>query len=140
MKVLSLIMGLSVLFSVGCGGKGGGHTHIFDQEVQTETYLKNEKSCTEAKQYYYSCSCGEKGEETFSVGVKGTHSYTASVAEEKYVKTPATCQKQATYYMSCVYCGRSSNSNSLTFTGGELGDHDYSKKVPSETYLVTEAT
>ena len=133
-------MGLSVLFSVGCGGKGGGHTHIFDQEVQTETYLKNEKSCTEAKQYYYSCSCGEKGEETFSVGVKGTHSYTASVAEEKYVKTPATCQKQATYYMSCVYCGRSSNSNSLTFTGGELGDHDYSKKVPSETYLVTEAT
>ena len=140
-RFLSLIVCSSVVFSVGCGGNGGGgHTHIFDQKVEEEQYFKSEKTCTEAKQYYYSCTCGEKGDETFSVGMKGVHSYTASVADEQYVKTPATCQSQAVYYMSCVYCGRSSNLDSKTFKGGEFGDHNYTQKVASEKYLVSEAT
>lgn len=140
LKISSLIVGVAMLFAVGCGGNGGGHTHTFDQKVQDEAYLKSEKTCTSPKQYYYSCACGEKGEETFTVGSKGLHSYTAEVASEEYLVSSATCQKQAVYYISCEYCGQSSNISSKTFSSGELGDHVYNQSVASEEYLATEAT
>ena len=137
-KIFAVIMGIFMLFSVACGGKGGGHTHVFDQKVESEKYFKSEKTCAEAKQYFYSCTCGEKGEEFFSVGGKSLHSYTAEVPEEKYVKTPANCMQQAEYYKSCSVCG--AKSSLLTFVGGELGDHDCSKEVPNGKFLATEAT
>lgn len=135
-------MGLSVLFSVGCsgGGNGGGHTHVFDCEVVEERYFKSDATCTEAKQYCYSCACGEKGEETFSVGVKGLHNYSAQTVEEKYLKSAANCQAAAVYYKSCTSCGRASTSDTLTFSFGELGDHEYSQKVAREEFLKEEAT
>lgn len=144
LKVLSVIMGLSMLFSVSCagngGGNGGGHKHVFDRQVSEEKYLKSEKTCTEAMQYYYSCACGEKGEESYSVGTKGLHSYKAEVVGDDYVKSEATCQATAVYYKSCVYCGRSSNVNALTFTVEGFGDHQYTKEKVGGAYIAVEAT
>ena len=104
LRVLSAIIGITTLFSAGCGGGSGEHAHVFDRMVKEKQYLKSDATCMEAKQYYYSCACGEKGEEYFKDGGKGKHDYTAQIAEKKYERTPATCLNEGEYYLSCSYC------------------------------------
>ena len=66
-------------YSCKCGAKGnwtfsyGDYAHTFDQQVLTpnnywqdeDYYVANAGDCTHKVQYYYSCTCGEKGTETF---------------------------------------------------------------------------
>ena len=49
--------------------------HVFDKEIATEKYFVSEATCTEKAKYNYSCVCGEKGSETFTVGNKGAHKF-----------------------------------------------------------------
>lgn len=42
--------------------------HVFNCEIATETYLKKAATCTEPAIYYKSCTCGTRGEETFTSG------------------------------------------------------------------------
>ena len=51
-----------------------GHTHNFNQKNTSETYLKSAATCTKKAVYYYSCTCGEKGTETFESGDLAAHS------------------------------------------------------------------
>ncbi|MBQ9713953.1 MAG: metallophosphoesterase family protein [Clostridia bacterium] len=141
-RVISLFVCATLLFSVGCGGgdSGNGHTHVFDQQVVESQYKKSDATCTEAAQYYYSCVCGEKGSEPFSMGIKAFHSYTAEKAEAQYLKDGANCQSPAVYYKSCVYCGKNSGSDLLTFTAGEVGTHAYTEEKATAEYLKYEAT
>ena len=44
------------------------HSHVYDQQVATDTYKASGADCTNAATYYYSCKCGEKGSDTFSYG------------------------------------------------------------------------
>lgn len=44
------------------------HEHVYDQKNVGDAYLKSEATATEPATYYYSCVCGEKGAETFTVG------------------------------------------------------------------------
>ncbi len=69
----------------GCGkvsantftvGEPGSHT--FDQKVEDEAYLDPDHAgdCQTKQEFYYSCVCGEKGEQTFKSQVKfGEHVY-----------------------------------------------------------------
>lgn len=52
-----------------------GHTHNFNQKNTSETYLKSAATCTKKAVYYYSCTCGGKGTETFESGYLAAHSY-----------------------------------------------------------------
>ncbi len=52
-----------------------GHTHEFNQQNTDAKYLKSAASCTSKAIYYYSCTCGEKGTETFEYGEKTAHTY-----------------------------------------------------------------
>ena len=52
-----------------------GHTHNFNQKNASETYLKSAATCTKKAVYYYSCTCGEKGTETFESGDLAAHNY-----------------------------------------------------------------
>ncbi len=133
-KSVSALLGLSMLFFVGCGQKGG-HVHAFNQKVESETYLKTTASCTEKTEYYYSCSCGERGQETFFVG-DYFHTYDQAVAISKYLKSAQTCTEKAQYYYSCV-CGAVGEDS---FPVGSVGRHDYSVQNVGEEYLATEAT
>ena len=46
--------------------------HVYDQEIAGEDYLITPAGCTSRAEYYKSCVCGAKGEETFKpVGVLG---------------------------------------------------------------------
>lgn len=49
------------------------HTHTFDQEVAEAKYLKSRADCTHKAVYYFSCACGEAGEETFEYGKANGH-------------------------------------------------------------------
>lgn len=51
------------------------HVHAYDQQVATEDYLASAATCQAKAKYYYSCTCGDKGEETFEYGDLGDHTY-----------------------------------------------------------------
>ncbi len=44
------------------------HTHSFDQMIEDSDYLKKAETVINRRTYYYSCECGEHGDETFTVG------------------------------------------------------------------------
>lgn len=55
------------------------HTCVFDQQNTDAAYLAAAATCTEAATYYYSCTCGEKGTETFTSGEALGHRYADGV-------------------------------------------------------------
>ena len=66
--------------------------HVFDQTVMDARYLKSEATCTEPATYYYSCTCGEKGTETFTVGQALGHTFAdAWTTNETHHWHAATC-------------------------------------------------
>ena len=68
---LAMIASCTAAIAVGCGK----HQHTFNKKVTEEEYLKSEATCTETAVYYYSCSCGKKGTETFTYGEATGHHY-----------------------------------------------------------------
>ena len=126
------------------------HTHAYTKEVVASAYLKRQPTCTTKAQYYYSCECGEKGNDFFTVGearghkggtatetekavcescgeeygelVAHQHVYNQEVAEEDYLATAATCKVKATYYYSCK-CGEVDETR--TFAYGAPSAHDF---------------
>lgn len=55
------------------------HTHAYDQKVISAAYLSSGATCTAPARYFYSCSCGEKGTETFEDGQALGHTYAGGV-------------------------------------------------------------
>ena len=51
------------------------HTHVYDQQVVNDTFKASDATCEDKAEYYYSCSCGEKGTETFENGSVLGHTY-----------------------------------------------------------------
>ncbi len=78
--------------------------HIFDQQVVSSEYLASAATCTSPATYYYSCSCGEKGTETFEYGSPSGHTFDCKVISDEYLASEATDTSPAIYYYSCV-CG-----------------------------------
>ena len=54
------------------------HTHDFSSEVEEEKYLATLGKCGEKSSYYKSCSCGEKGEETFEGSKEVEHDFSST--------------------------------------------------------------
>lgn len=136
-KLTAFLLAISCFLAIGTGCQT--HTHVFDKKVNTEAYLKTAATCVNAAQYYYSCECGEKGEETYSTYRPLAHNYTAKVKDDKYLKTAATCKKGGQYYYSCTGCG-AFNTLLGTFYDNELGDHVYDCENPDVALLKDEAT
>lgn len=49
--------------------------HNFNNQVVNASYFKQESTCKQSAQYYYSCQCGEKGTDAFEFGIVGDHEY-----------------------------------------------------------------
>ncbi len=96
------------------------HKHAYVKQVETEDYFVSGATCTQKATYYYSCSCGEKGSETFEVGETLPHVYNKETVSEDTLASAATCANVATYYKSCD-CGAISDTESFEY--GDLGDH-----------------
>ena len=133
MKTISCIVcGVLTLLSA-CDG----HTHNYSQEICKDDFLKTQATCTTSAEYYKSCSCGAKGEETFFAGNVIAHQYGEIVSDE-YLCTPSNCRYSAVYYKSCVICGKKNDIN--TFTYGSAGDCAYTQKIVDDMFLKEEAT
>ena len=73
--------------------------HAFDQQNTDEAYLKTEATCTSRAVYYYSCSCGEIGSETFDYGDMLPHEFLHYVSDNN-----ATCTQDGTETATCEHC------------------------------------
>ncbi|MBQ3019473.1 MAG: hypothetical protein IJD77_02635 [Clostridia bacterium] len=54
------------------------HSHVFNQQNTNEKYISSAATCTEKAKYFYSCSCGLKGTETFEYGEAAGHQYSSA--------------------------------------------------------------
>ena len=113
----------------------GTHEHSYTQRNTEQKYLKNEADCTNRASYYYSCSCGETGTETFEYG-DVRHRYFNMVASDEYLKSAATCTDIAVYYLSCE-CGAIGTE---TFKYGSAKGHTFNNRITKEKYLNNAAT
>lgn len=90
--------------STTTGTKPSGHVCTFDQKIAETQYLKAEATCAIRAEYYYSCSCGKKGEKTFFKGKLKDHKFDQEIAEFSFLVSYATNKSPAVFYRSCV-CG-----------------------------------
>ncbi len=110
--------------------------HNYIQKNTNERYLASLADCSNTAKYYYSCSCGKKGTETFDTYDYNynEHSFTIKDTSEKYLKSLATIYSPAIYYYSCK-CGATSTD---TFTHGDsIYSHGLSYRLSDDrTYYI----
>ncbi len=88
LTVLFLLTGLCA-----CDAGDSEHTHDYRIESKSAEYIKSEAGCTSGTVIYYSCLCGEAGEETFELDNK-THDITRVYTDTNtlYHTTKTTCR------------------------------------------------
>ena len=111
------------------GCKKDKHIHAFDKQVITDEYKATDATCTEAATYYYSCSCGEKGTETFTSGNALGHSFTNYVSDNN-----ATCTEDGTKTAKCDRCNE---KDTVIAIGTKLG-HSFTNYVSDNNATCTE--
>ena len=130
---------LGALLSVLCiccaaigltGCKKDKHIHAFDKQVITDEYKATDATCTEKATYYYSCSCGEKGTETFTSGNALGHSFTNYVSDNN-----ATCTQDGTKTAKCDRCDKKD-----TIKDVDSKHHSYMEQIVGDEYLAAPAT
>ena len=94
-----------------------GHVHSYTEKNTDAKYLKSAATCTAKAVYYYSCSCGEKGTETFESGETLAHTW-----ETKWANNDGK------HWHECTVCK----------TKGDEADHAFEWKIDKEA-TVTEA-
>ena len=120
-KIFGVLLSILCMCCIAIGLTGcsnNGHVHSFDKQVISEEYLASSATCTEKATYYYSCSCGEKGAETFTSGNALGHSFTNYVSDNN-----ATCEQDGTKTAKCVRYGTGGcmATDTVTDTGSKLG-------------------
>ena len=108
--------------------------HSFTQENTSNQYLKSSATCEDKAVYWKSCSCGEKGTDTFEYGQALGHTYDQENTASKYLKTEATCTNVAVYWKSCS-CGE---KGSETFNYGTTLPHDFGTYSKTQNATCTE--
>jgi len=117
----------------GCGAYYGGlasHTHHYDKKIPTNTYKVTDATCEEKATYYYACSCGKAGEETYENG-----DYAVCVDVDKnhvcdVCKQPVGQHVAGDSTHVCVYCGENvsdcaddNNDHHCDVCGEKLSEH-----------------
>ena len=113
------------------GNNQGGDTHNvhkYDKQVVQDKYLKSAATCTQKAIYYYSCECGEKGEQTFEYGELADHDFTNGdcVCGVKKPDSPHThdwltaWEKDDTHHWhNCQGCDEKNSYADHDFTNGD---------------------
>lgn len=109
--------------------------HSFTQENNADKYLKTVATCEDKAVYWKSCSCGEKGTDTFEYGQALGHIYDQENISSKYLKTEATCTNVAVYWKSC-HCGLASTTE--TFNYGTTLPHEFGTYSKTDNATCTE--
>ena len=72
-KILSILITILALCTcmftlTACGENEPQHTHVYDQQVVSDTFKASDATCEDKATYYLSCTCGANGSETFENG------------------------------------------------------------------------
>lgn len=101
------------------------HTHSFTVKNKSLAYLKSEATCQSPIKYYYSCSCGAKGTNTFTSG----KTVSCLAYGDKTLELVATCSSGATYSQRCFWCNSRVYSHDSEYdknNHGSFGSWQYS--------------
>ena len=90
---------------------GSKTSHVFENTIVGEAYLKSAATCTAPAVYYKSCACGEKGTETFEDGNAINHANETCTFEKA-----AGCVEDGVKKFTCPDCGRE-REEKLTASG-----------------------
>ena len=139
LRRIAFLMACGCCLLSACGQGNTAHQHKFDQKNTTAQYLKTEADCVSPAFYYYSCSCGKAGEETFFDGRRLEHDFSAEVVADEYAIESGNCIKGGVYYKSCIYCGKKGYDFTI-FHSGPIEKHEYTQEVPDGAFIHSEAT
>ena len=103
-----------------------GHTHNFNQKNTSETYLKSAATCTKKAVYYYSCTCGEKGTETFESGDLAAHNYKTEWSKDS-----------TKHWYECSVCGN--KKDEAAHTPGAAATETTPQTCTTCGYVIKEA-
>lgn len=94
--------------------------HTYDQKVATSDHLASSATCEAKAKYYYSCTCGANGTNTFEDGDYAAHTV-GTWADE----IPAKCDAIGTkgHYV-CSVCGKNLDSDKTTVLDSLTIDKD----------------
>lgn len=79
--------------------------HVYSEEVVDDKYLASEATCAEKAVYYKSCTCGEKGTETFTYGEPLGHDHVEYDGKDNLV-----CDRCGEYYQILDFENAASNA------------------------------
>ena len=121
------------------------HVCSFDKQVQTNTYLVSKGDCINHSIYNYSCSCGNKGIETF----EGNYETNIHIGNSKLQYTQHS-EEQHTVTVICDACGNSTEedyleshvvvNNACEKCNQITHGHVYDVDAVNSKYLASEAT
>lgn len=118
-KMLSIIITIFTLCActftlTACGGNEPPHTHVYDQQVVNDTFKASNATCEDKAEYYYSCSCGEKGIEVFAHGSALGHDFRDYTSDNN-----ASCEQDGTKTALCSRNG-CARKNTIIEEGSKL--------------------
>lgn len=101
------------------------HVCSYVEKNTSLEYLASEADCTNPAEYYYSCSCGKKGGETFSSGTPSGHNYGVATYEWNGQNCTATriCQHDNSHKETETVIGVYVKDTNATCTVCEKGHY-----------------
>ncbi|MBQ8196943.1 MAG: hypothetical protein IJZ73_02665, partial [Clostridia bacterium] len=136
--VCLMMFALSMLSLTACSENESPHTHVYDKQIVNDTFKASDATCEDKAEYYYSCSCGEKGTETFEYGSALGHAYGewVSVGNGQHKKTCAN-DNSHTITENCfggtATCTEKAKCSVCSTAYGEATGHDYDEVVTEPT-------
>ncbi len=116
LSLITMLLGVLTICTFMLISCGASHQHAFDQKVVNGSYLKSTANCLSCAKYFYSCSCGLAGEETFDYGEVSFH--------KDYELIVQKTEQGETRYKKCLFCERKIEDYSypkFTFVDNEDG-------------------
>ena len=136
--------------------------HSFTIKDTSEEFQIHGVTCEEPGLYYYSCECGEHGDETFEITPLGHHkceewtydethhwhacennseekldyafhNFNLKIKNASILVSEATCENDAVYHYSCE-CGAVSKSETFVDEGSKLGHNPVTDYTINETH------
>ena len=141
-KLLSLVLMLSAVMCLTIGCK---HEHAFDKQVTSSKFVVREATCLEVAVYYYSCSCGEAGEETFEYGEPLGHDFSAWESNSNNTHTRICSRDEShTETGNCSggtrTCAQKAVCETCETEYGTTDAHVFDQQIVSDTYKYRSAT
>ena len=122
----------------------GGHTHTFNIQQPTSSFIAVQGSCISPTTYYYSCSCGAMGSSTFTGNtVPNNHVATTTSTYQQHTNLQhivTTICSGCSVLLSTTTEAHSINNNICINCGYNEHVHEYNQQITTLNNLKTEAT